>query len=169
MMQRRAPSIKKNRKTRVFIADKSRYEACLRLLGARPLKLITNSLYGDESEWAGGAWSYVQGGSSVKDKKILVNAKDTFQFSIANEHSKQDNHVHEGAVEIYVSDHPMGISVAGRSRPYKKISGIVIIPPGVIHKMKLSGITYVFQVVQNGLKIASDKKVKDSRKRVRPF
>jgi hypothetical protein len=41
--------------------------------------------------------------------------------------------------------------------------GIVIVPPGIGHRMKLSGTTYVLQVMQKKLPIDTDKSIlKDS-------
>jgi hypothetical protein len=150
--------VKPTRKTRshVFIAEKHDYVECLQCLGTRPLKLIANSLYPNESEWKNMNWTFKSDRRKVKNKKVLLNPKDTFQFSVANKSSKQDYHVHKSTLEIYISDARMEIETreAGKTICRK---GIVIVPPGIGHRIKLHGTTYVLQLMQKKLPIDMDK------------
>jgi quercetin dioxygenase-like cupin family protein len=150
-------SIKKN-KSRVYIAEKRDYLDCLKYLGQRPLKLIANSFYPNESEWKETHWSFKSNRHKVKDKKVLTNPKDTFQFSIANEFSKQDYHIHKSTLEIYISDFQMELE-SGEEEKFICKKGILIVPPGTRHRIKLFGTTYVLQVMQKKLPINSDKEI----------
>ncbi|GAH45520.1 unnamed protein product, partial [marine sediment metagenome] len=86
-----------------LIAELSDLTKCLNLLGQRPLKLIANEFLEDESQWDKSRWSFSSTGEKIKDKKLLLNLKDEFQFSIGDEHSKQDFHVHHKVYEIFAS------------------------------------------------------------------
>jgi len=143
-------------KPHVYIAEKHEYAECLRNLGARPLKLIANSLYPNESEWHDMVWTFKSGRGAVKDKKVLLNPRDTFQFSIAHTSSKQDYHTHKSTLEIYISDFKMEIETKESGKIICK-KGIIIVPPGIGHRVKLHGMTYVFQVMQGKVPISTDK------------
>jgi hypothetical protein len=133
-------------------------------IGERPLKLIANKIYRkfNETKWNAPKWSFVQDNGIMKDKKLLSNPDDLFQFSIANRRSKQDFHVHKYIFEIYISYSKMEITyIRDKQRETMKVSkGLIIIPPKVVHKIKLHGITFVFQGSIRGTKVHEDKEVK---------
>jgi hypothetical protein len=146
------------KKPHIFIAEKHDYLECLTYLGTRPLKIIAKSLYPQESEWRDLHWTFKSNRTKVSNKKVLVNAKDTFQFSIANELSKQDYHIHKSTLEIYISDFKMEIETREAGKTICK-KGVVIVPPRIGHRMKLFGTTYVLQVMQKKIPIDTDKKI----------
>ncbi|MFB0525142.1 MAG: hypothetical protein ACETVZ_06340, partial [Phycisphaerae bacterium] len=76
---------------------------CLTLMGQRPLKLVANKIFKDESLWDEPQWSFTSRKGKVEDKKLLLNLGDEFQFSVANEHSKQELHLHKQIFEICIS------------------------------------------------------------------
>jgi hypothetical protein len=144
-----------------LFAEQDDLESCLESLKNRPLKLIAGGLYNDEVVWEKLKWDFqVNETRDIVNKKLLLNTKDNFQISVANQHSKQDFHLHEQLYEIYISvskicceyfvdgheDHPVSIS-----------HGILIIPPGVTHKVKLSGTTYVFQCSISNCTVGGDR------------
>jgi len=138
--------------------------ACLNQMGERPLKLIADKVYKrfNESNWNTPKWSFVQKNGIIEDKKLLANEDDTFQFSIANRHSKQSFHVHKKVFEIYASHSKMGISYIrdGKEETIQVSSGVFIVPPGVTHKIQLHGITFVFQSAVKGSKVHGDKEIR---------
>ncbi|MDI6791315.1 MAG: hypothetical protein QME81_00380 [bacterium] len=133
-------------------------------MGERPLKLIADKVYKEfnETEWNIPKWSFAPNNGTIEDKKLLPNPEDTFQFSLANECSKQDFHVHKNVFEIYVSYSRMEISYIRDKREeiLEVPNGVLIVPPGVIHKIKLHGITFVFQSSTSGFKVHEDKEVR---------
>jgi hypoxanthine phosphoribosyltransferase/quercetin dioxygenase-like cupin family protein len=149
--------IKNNLPIHPFFAEKEDLETCLDLLDKRPLKLIAPDLYDNESKWEKDAWSFSVENSKVIDKKVLLNQRDSFQFSIANSKSKQDFHVHKSTLEIYVSDFDIELFLNKGETPDIKAKGVLIIPPNVRHRVKLEGLTYVFQINQKKAKISQDK------------
>ncbi len=134
---------------------------CLRLLGDHPLKLIAEAVQPafHESAWADPRWGFSRAGHAVVDKKLLAFPDDSFQFSLANEQSKQDFHHHRGVLEIYISNFPIEL-VYERSDVEERLdvpSGILIVPPGVAHRVTLHGLTFVFQVAASGGQVHNDK------------
>lgn len=141
-----------------FFAKKEDLETCLNLLKERPLKLIAPELYNDESKWEEERWFFSKENSNIIDKKVLLNRRDSFQFSIANSKSKQDFHVHKNTLEIYVSDFEIELFLDDNKPSGIKSNGVLIIPPNIPHRVKLEGLTYVFQISQKRARISQDKK-----------
>ena len=135
---------------------------CLRQMGQRPLKLVANKAQKrlKESEWNSPKWSFVEDNGVIKDKKLLSNTDDTFQFSIAGRKSRQDFHVHRKIFEIYLSNSKMEISYKKRqmTETMGVSRGVLIVPPGVAHKITLHGFAFVFQASIKGSKVHGDKK-----------
>ena len=142
---------------------------CLQLLGARPLKLIADAAQPafHESLWDHAVWTFSRDGDIIADKKLLPFPEDSFQFSVANEQSKQDFHLHGSVLEIYVSHFPIELvyDKGGQEEKLSVSSGTLIVPPGVAHRVKLHGLTFVFQVATRGGTVHSDKTVVGSRAR----
>ena len=111
--------------------------------------------------WQDAMWQFSRSGDGVADKKLLPFPEDSFQFSVANEHSKQDFHRHAGVLEIYVSHFPIELFYAkGVEEEHLRVpSGILIVPPGVAHRVQLHGLTFVFQVVIGSGHVHDDKDV----------
>jgi len=147
-----------------LIAELNDLTDCISQLGERPLKLIAERAYKkfNESKWNVPKWSFVQGNGIIKDKKLLSNPDDTFQFSIANRRSKQDFHLHKNIIEIYVSYSKMEISyISGKKEKTMQIpKGVLIVPPKVMHKVKLHGVTFVFQGSTKDSKVHEDKEIR---------
>ncbi len=136
-------------------------DVCLQHLGKRPLKLIAEAVQPavNESLWRDTLWTFAAAGDAITDKKLLPFPADSFQFSIANEHSKQDFHLHAGVLEIYASHSRMELLFENGAveENLDVPSGVVIVPPGVPHQVKLHGITFVFQVAVNGGSVHDDR------------
>lgn len=145
-----------------LIAELNDLTKCLRLMGQKPLKLIAHELYENESMWDESKWSFASSDGKVIDKKLLLNPEDKFQFSIANEQSKQDFHVHHNVFEIYVSYSEMEIIYFsdGRERKLQIPKGALIIPPNISHKVRLYGPTFVFQSVIKEGNVHGDKEIR---------
>ena len=112
-------------------------------------------------------WQFSRSGDSIADKKLLRFAEDSFQFSVANERSKQDFHRHADVLEIYVSHFPIELTYEkGVEEEHLRVpSGILIVPPGVAHRVELHGLTFVFQVVIGSGHVHDDKVVTEPRSR----
>ena len=112
-----------------------------------------------ESYWNDAMWEFSSECHTVSDKKLLAFPDDQFQFSVANEQSKQDFHLHAGVLEIYVSNFPVELVYRkeGVEAALAITSGVLIVPPGVAHKIKLHGLTFVFQVALRGGQVHNDK------------
>jgi hypothetical protein len=133
---------------------------CLNFMKQRPLKLISDTLYEDESPWKEGKWSFEIKDRDIIDKKLLLNPRDVFQFSIANERSIQEFHQHNEVAEIFITQSPMKIYYGQKGKESPEISkGILVVPPGVRHKTELSGLTFVFQCAVNGGMVHDDREV----------
>lgn len=147
-----------------LIAELNDLAECLNQMGEKPLKLIAEKAYKkfNEIEWDTPKWSFVQNNGIIEDKKLLSNMDDTFQFSIANGESKQDFHAHKKTFEIYVSYSKMEISyIINKKEETMQVSkGVLIVPPGVVHKIKLYGVTFVFQASIKGSKVHEDKEIR---------
>lgn len=147
-----------------LVAEMNDIINCLNRLGERPLKLVADKACKEfnETEWNMPKWSFTSANGLIEDKKLLSNPDDTFQFSLASERSKQDFHAHKKVFEIYVSYSGMEISYI-RDDIEKIIripNGVIIVPPGVVHKIKLASITFVFQAGMKGSKVHKDKEVR---------
>ena len=147
-----------------LIAELNDLANCLNQLGEKPLKLIAEKVYRkfNEVEWDTPQWSFMQNNGIIEDKKLLSNIDDSFQFSVANRESKQDFHAHKKTFEIYVSYSKMEISyIMNKREETKQVSkGVLIVPPEVVHKIKLHGVTFVFQASIKGSKVHEDKEVR---------
>lgn len=134
---------------------------CLQLLGNRPLKLIAETVQPAfrESVWNDALWNFSRNAAAVTDKKLLPFPEDSFQFSVADEHSKQDFHLHTNVLEIYVSHFPIELLYQkdGAEESLYVASGILIVPPGVAHRVHLAGLTFVFQAVIGAGSVHNDK------------
>ena len=147
-----------------LIAELNDLANCLDHLGNRPLKLIAEKVYKkfNEVKWDTPKWSFVQVNGIIEDKKLLSNPDDTFQFSMANGKSKQDFHVHKKIFEIYVSNSKMEIAYIRNNKEESILvsKGVLIVPPEVTHKVRLHGITFVFQASIKGAKVNKDREVR---------
>ena len=146
-----------------LIAELNDLVECLKLLKQNPLKLVANKFYENESMWNVSKWSFVSSKGKVMDKKLLLNPEDTFQFSIADERSRQDLHVHNKVFEIYISYSKMEVTyfIDQKKETAQVSKGILLVPPNVLHKVKLYGPTFVFQAIIDRGKIHNDKDIKD--------
>jgi hypothetical protein len=138
---------------------------CLQLLGNRPLKLIAEAAQPafHESVWNDAVWKFSRSADSVADKKLLPFPDDSFQFSVANEHSKQDCHLHTNVLEIYASNFAIELvyEKGGAEERLSVPSGVLIVPPGVSHRVRLQGLTFVFQAAIGGGSVHNDKVIFD--------
>lgn len=136
---------------------------CLHLLKSRPLKLIAEAARAGwaESEWSEALWTFSRNGEAVTDKKILALPEDSFQVSVANEHSRQDFHLHRSVTEIYMSQFPIELVYQTETSEESLCipSGVVIVPPGCAHQVKLHGLAFVCQVAGRDRQVHNDKTV----------
>ena len=143
-----------------YYAETESIKECLNILEEKPLKLIVPDLFDYESEWNEHQWKYFNCDGNL-DINVLLNKMDIFQLSIANENSKQDMHVHNSTLEIYISESLMSVYFFDAKMSTISKVGIIIIPPKTIHQVKLTGLTYVFQVNVKNAKVGKDKVVKN--------
>lgn len=116
--------------------------------------------------WEGQAakWEWNQQ-NGILTKPVLTTQKDTFQFSLANQASRQDWHRHKSAVEIFASDKPMTLlfekpdTDVGEREELTIDEGIFIVPPGIWHEITLEGTAFVFQASLDEGSISNDKEV----------
>jgi hypothetical protein len=145
-----------------MVADFGELEACLKILGDRPLKLIADRLYPDERRWSARRWSFQRfGGGSLK-KDLLVNRQDHFQFSVAGSASHQDFHYHSGSYESLATSKGLSFISSESGRLVSNEAGehtILTFPPNVKHEVRLGEITFVFQASVASAKIHADKTV----------
>ena len=151
--------------TTAYAAELDRLEKCLAVLDQRPLKLVADERWtrpgSREIAWEQPEWAFsIEEGTLIKP--LLLNQRDVFQFSLANPRSKQDWHYHQHTFEIYVSSAPIELEYRGptpaATRPPTRVSkGAILVPPGVVHKVNLSGTTFVFQASVTGQSIRQDK------------
>ena len=146
-----------------MIIETDDFARCLDSMGAKPLKLIAEHVMPEfgESGWSLPEWSFKEKDGKIIDRKLLANPQDTFQFSIANENSSQDFHVHENVFEVFVSEYPISIEFerGGKFERLEISRGVLIVPPGVAHIIKLGGLTFVFQATINGGRVGVDKTI----------
>jgi hypothetical protein len=146
-----------------LIVELNDLSKCLKQMGERPLKLIAERVCKEfgESEWDTPEWSFEQQNGIIEDKKILSNPDDTFQLSIANNKSKQEFHLHQKVFEIFVSNSKIKIFFVrnNKEETMEVANGVLIVPPGIMHKVELHGITFVFQSTVKGSKVHEDKQV----------
>jgi hypothetical protein len=147
-----------------FYAKMADLERCLEFLGDVPLKLIAGSTLDQpgikEVPWESPKWSW-QSDYKTITKPVLLNRRDVFQFSLANADSRQDWHQHEHTFEVYVSDHSVDLDYEEQSTT-KNVHidrGVLVVPPGVCHRVGLKGNTFVFQATLAGNGLGEDKRV----------
>jgi XapX domain-containing protein len=147
-----------------FYAEAEALRQCLHLLEDKPLKLIAGERLAEsrftETPWDTAQWTFsVEGG--VIYKPVLLNHRDVFQFSVADASSRQDWHYHRHVFEIYVSNDPISLEYSSQSTggtSYVRVeSGVLIVPPGLPHKVNLQGTTFVFQASLDGGNLGGDK------------
>lgn len=142
-------------------------KACLRLLGERPLKLVAEAVQPAlrETEWSRPAWTFRIDANRLTERNLLAMPQDTFQFSVADERSKQDFHSHAKVLEVYASEARLEIVYLkdGREHELTVEGGVLIVPPGVPHRVRLHGLTFVFQVGLYGGQVHDDKVVIDCK------
>lgn len=125
---------------------------CLKHLNGHPLKLVVSSLFArqgvQEIPWVEPGWAFEEKEGTLT-KPAFVTEKDVFQFSVADERSRQDWHFHTSVFEIFLSAYPIRIEFRDSASPSIQAlevrDGMLMVPPGLKHKVTLSGITYVFQ------------------------
>lgn len=144
----------------VFYAPKKDINECLNYLGDKPLKLIAPELYDLESEWIDKLWTFQLEKNSIKDKKVFLNINDLFQISVANSQSKQEKHIHKSTFEVYISESEIEVFTTNDENPTIKSNGVILIPPNVLHYVKLQGLTYVIQISSSSKKIKHDKEIR---------
>ncbi len=144
-----------------LIAELDDLIECLNLMGPKPLKLVANDLWETESPWNESKWSFVSSNREVQDRKLFLNPRDDFEFSIAGKDSNQDFHVHQAVFEIYVSYSKIGIVYFSdeREKTIRLEKGVLIVPPMVRHKVQLGGPTFVFQHAIGGAEVHNDKEI----------
>ena len=148
-----------------FYAEMEDMERCLASLGNTPLKLITGGTLGrpgvEEVVWESPQWT-CHLDEELISKPVLLNRRDVFQFSLASASSRQDWHYHNSTFEVYVSDAPMDVEYVeqGAERKTQALHvnrGVLIMPPGIPHKVGLSGHTFVFQATLASQGLGEDK------------
>jgi hypothetical protein len=148
-----------------FCAEMEDLEQCLASLGPVPLKLVVGEMLDRngirEEPWVSRKWTYRRSDGSIT-KDVLLNRRDVFQFSLANASSRQDWHYHNSTFEVYVSDDVINLAyeepgTEGKQQTLRIDRGVLIIPPGIPHKVSLSGNTFVFQATLAGQGLDGDK------------
>jgi hypothetical protein len=148
-----------------YFAELDKLEQCIEQLGDRPLKLIADERWAQltfrEIPWDNSEWDFFTDNNLII-KPILLNRRDSFQFSIANASSKQDWHYHKFVFEIYVSNNPISLEYRAitpdkKQQVLKVSKGVIIVPPGLPHKITLSGTTFVFQATLADKNLSKDK------------
>jgi len=114
-----------------------------------------------EVPWESAKWTCCLDNDLIT-KSVLLNQRDVFQWSLAHASSKQDWHYHNHAFEVYVSGDPMDLEYVEQDTERKTQAlhvnrGLLIIPPGIPHKVSLSGNTFVFQATLAGRNLGEDK------------
>lgn len=157
-----------------YIAELNKLTSCLDQLDINPLKIIVPSLLTKnirnkiikEIEWREISWDFENEElksdehTKVIEKPVILNNEDTFQFSMANEHTKQEWHYHQYCTEIYISRFPLEFSFLSNQNSIKTKTvqnGFIIVPPSLAHYIRLHGTTYVFQSSSLNKKVSSDK------------
>jgi len=142
--------------------SKSKISEYFKASKGKPLKIVVDHRRKGEQRWTEGNWDFdFKNGEITKD--IHLNPKDLFQFSVADEHTEQEFHCHNALYEIYLSDSKFELFLEENSEhPINIDDGALIIPPGVLHSVKLSGITYIFQAAASKkAKVSRDKSMKN--------
>ncbi|MBC8492247.1 MAG: hypothetical protein H8D43_00575 [Chloroflexi bacterium] len=148
-----------------YYAEMEDLDRCLASLGNIPLKLIAGGTLSRpgvaEVVWESPQWTYHLDEELIT-KPVLLNRRDVFQFSLANASSKQDWHYHNSTFEVYVSDAPIDVEyddqgADGKTQTLHVNRGVLIMPPGIPHKVSLSGHTLVFQSTLAGQGLGEDK------------
>lgn len=148
-----------------FYAEMEELEQCTAFLGNIPIKLVAGGLLSrpgiKEVPWESTKWTCCLDNDLIT-KSVLLNQRDVFQCSLAHASSKQDWHYHNHAFEVYVSGDPMDLEYVEQDTERKMQAlhvnrGLLIIPPGIPHKVSLSGNTFVFQATLAGRNLGEDK------------
>jgi hypothetical protein len=151
--------------TKPYYAENADMHDCLQALYGTPLKLVVDSLWSrpdaEEVPWVQPRWAFGEEAGKIV-KPAFIPPKDVFQFSVADARSRQDWHYHQYVYEMYVSSQPMHLEYQEQpSGPVHSVTvndGFLLIPPGLNHKITLTGMTYVFQVtLAEGGGIGKDK------------
>jgi hypothetical protein len=160
--------------THPYYAEMKDLDQCLSDLEDIPLKLVTGGTFDrrriKEEVWKSPKWTYEksQSGSSNLGcteiiKPVFLNRRDMFEFSLASADSKQDCHSHKHVLEVYVSDDPIDLAYQEQQDGAKRVEtvhvdrGVVIVPPGIPHRVKLKGRTFVFQAALVCQDLSGDK------------
>ncbi|MBD3217417.1 MAG: hypothetical protein GF310_04015 [candidate division Zixibacteria bacterium] len=155
-----------NLKSPLYAEEKDIHE-CLSYLNSHPLKLIAKEHKPalNESKWELPKWTFGIKEGKIVGKNIIELEDDNFNFSVANEKSRQESHCHSYTTEIYISEFPMKIKYndpdSGDSGEIKVEKGFIIVPPKIEHKVELNGLTYVFQASDSLQKVSEDKDKKE--------
>lgn len=151
----------------VYTVELETVEQCLEKLGEKAVKLISDERWSKpafyEVEWERPEWEFKLEGERIS-KPVLLNRQDQFQFSVANQNSKQEWHTNGRTFEIFVSEAAMSVDYlseagGGAKRSLRVKHGCQIVPPGVKHKVKLHGTTYVFQAMVEDKGLSRDREV----------
>ena len=151
--------------THPFYAEMEELDRCLASLGSVPLKLVVGERFSrpgiEEVAWERPKWTWHRD-SNLITKQVLLNQRDVFQFSLASAASTQSWHYHKSTFEIYVSNHRMDLEYEDQGPERKKQAlcidrGLLIVPPGVPHRVNLSGNTFVFQSTLADGNLGNDK------------
>jgi hypothetical protein len=75
----------------------------------------------------------------------------TFALAFANGHAPQEAHFHRRHSEIYFSEHPFEAEFWTPAAPVRRTirlpeGGALVFGPGVVHRMRLEGLTVVLEV-----------------------
>jgi hypothetical protein len=143
-----------------LIAETPQLAACLELLRGRPIKLVAEARHDDETSWTSPIWTFQERDGHLIVKDLLDLPADRFQFSVANEQSRQVPHKHLSVFEIYISTHPMKVWYRrpdGTSQVLTVENGAILVPPTVEHNVTLRGLTFVVQCATSDHRVSSDK------------
>ena len=148
-----------------FYAEFEELNQCIKSIEDIPLKLVAGELLSrpriKEVSWELPRWTCGLDGDLII-KPVLLNRRDVFQFSLANVSSKQDWHYHDSVFEMYISYDPIDLEYQEQGAERKKQAlhvnqGVLIIPPGIPHKVSLAGNTFVFQATLASRNLGEDK------------
>ena len=119
-----------------------------------------------ESFLDGNVWRH----TSPNETNLIIESKELafsdlpqlndgpFALSFANENALQDEHYHKKHLEIYFSEHYFKGQYRSLEEKFVQSfelnhGGAIVFGPGIIHKMKLTGLTLVIEIPA----IANDK------------
>jgi hypothetical protein len=135
-----------------YFAEKEDINRCLKALNGHPMKLVVSNLFArpgvEEKPWVIPKWAFEEKNGTLV-KPAFVTTKDVFQFSVADARSRQDWHFHDSVFEIFLSAYPIMVEYLDTISPdiqtLEVRDGMLMLPPGLKHKVTLNGMTYVFQ------------------------